>query len=223
MWLHDAALSTAARPKTAHIWPVSGDAEHGEPVRLHEHVVDVVGQKAVDEHQDESHTHHPGHGDEHLQATHRNISLWYRWVPFFSKKVRPSKFLSNKLNFRLSSQISIAEIENEFVRDFELRGNSDYPYCDKVEPTCIDNNPWLQSQQGSTFHQQTCWPNGEVSKNTNLCLNPRVYKSKFVKAASSIEQRNTQVEMLLSRHRAIARTEKFKGEGHKLFWVFKEI
>ncbi len=42
-----------------------------------------------------------------------------------SRLIRKTNAKSNSLNFRSSGQISIAEVGDEFVGDFEFRGNAD--------------------------------------------------------------------------------------------------
>ncbi len=45
------------------------------------------------------------------------------------------------MNLELSGQISIVEIENEFLWDFKLSGNSDKACLNEVGPTCTRNSP----------------------------------------------------------------------------------
>ena len=55
------------------------------------------------------------------------------------KKETPSKIRWNGS----SRQISIVETGDEFIWDFELSRNSDYPYSDKAGPTCIQNQSFI--------------------------------------------------------------------------------
>ncbi len=68
--------------------------------------------------------------------------------PAESEKETPSKIRLNFPNFRLSRQISIAEIGDEGIRNFKLCGISDY--SDEVRPTCNGGNP---------RDRNTCWEN----------------------------------------------------------------
>ncbi len=59
----------------------------------------------------------------------------------------PSKMLLSSLNFRSSKQISIAEIGDEFVWDFELSGNLDYISTLELSGTHLYNIPYTEARR----------------------------------------------------------------------------